>query len=469
MKKNKIMVISIIIAVAVIIGVIGILYVKTDLFKSDETLFYKYLLKAEMIGPQTAEVYQQLAQNSANSNYSKAGTVNCSMASNDNATNIANIQNLFSIKYNTLKNKNLDQLYADYTLSSDNQDIITFRFLKDGNTYALKAENVVTKYLALENNNLKDFFTKLGVEDTSNIPNNLPEVSIEDLTSIEPELLNNIKSTYFTIITDHLERDHFVRITNADKTTTIELSLSEQEIADMGKNILETLKNDDETINFIISKASLMGYDLNIDSLKTSIQEEIDKITDTTFSTEKGYFNLAVTENGKETTALELRITKNNTTGENAQAIYKIDLSESNKITIYANDGKETNIKAVVTFGYETNSFLQNVEILNINEDNSETRIMKMQYQINNYDSNNIEQNIEMEMASEEDSSTIQINVSSETQLKEDVEIEKITDQNATILNNLTSEQLSNLIYAIAMRIQYLYGDQAALLTTVSL
>ena len=469
MKKDKIMVISIIIAVAVIIGAIGILYVKTDLFKSDKTLFYKYLLKAEMIGPQTAEVYQKLAQNSANSNYSKAGTVNCSMASNDNATNIANIQNLFSIKYNTLKNKNLDQLYADYTLSSDNQDIITFRFLKDGNTYALKAENVVTKYLALENNNLKDFFTKLGVEDTSNIPNNLPEVSIEDLTSIEPELLNNIKSTYFTIITDHLERDHFVRITNADKTTTIELSLSEQEIADMGKNILETLKNDDETINFIISKASLMGYDLNIDSLKTSIQEEIDKITDTTFSTEKGYFNLAVTENGKETTALELRITKNNTTGENAQAIYKIDLSESNKITIYANDGKETNIKAVVTFGYETNSFLQNVEILNINEDNSETRIMKMQYQINNYDSNNIEQNIEMEMASEEDSSTIQINVSSETQLKEDVEIEKITDQNATILNNLTSEQLSNLIYAIAMRIQYLYGDQAALLTTVSL
>lgn len=469
MKKDKIMVISIIIAVAVIIGAIGILYVKTDLFKSDKTLFYKYLLKAEMIGPQTAEVYQKLAQNSANSNYSKAGTVNCSMASNDNATNIANIQNLFSIKYNTLKNKNLDQLYADYTLSSDNQDIITFRFLKDGNTYALKAENVVTKYLALENNNLKDFFTKLGVEDTSNIPNNLPEVSIEDLTSIEPELLNNIKSTYFTIITDHLERDHFVRITNADKTTTIELSLSEQEIADMGKNILETLKNDDETINFIISKASLMGYDLNIDSLKTSIQEEIDKITDTTFSTEKGYFNLAVTENGKETTALELRITKNNTTGENAQAIYKIDLSESNKITIYANDGEETNIKAVVTFGYETNSFLQNVEILNINEDNSETRIMKMQYQINNYDSNNIEQNIEMEMASEEDSSTIQINVSSETQLKEDVEIEKITDQNATILNNLTSEQLSNLIYAIAMRIQYLYGDQAALLTTVSL
>lgn len=458
MKKNKTIITVTIITIIIIIFIIALLYFKTDLFKSNETLFYKYLLKTELIEQDVATTYQNLAQNFANSNYSKAGTISSSMASNDNSTNIANIQNLFSIKYNTLKNKDLKQLYSDYTISSDNQDIIIFRFLKDGSTCALKAENVVTKYLGLENRDLKEFFSKIGVKDTSIIPDNLPETSLEEFLKIEPELSNKIKSTYITIITDFFEKDNFIKIKNTNKTTTIELSLTEKEIADLGKRILETLKNDDETINLIINKASLMGYDLNIDSCKTYIQEQIDKITDTTFSEEPGYFKLAVTGNGKETIALELRLICEDDTGNKSQKIYKIDLSESSKLTININDGKTNNIKIVITFGYENNSLLQNIEIFNINDDGSETRILRMQYQINN-NNNNVEQNLELETLSKENNSTIQISMNSTTQLKEDVEIEKITDQNTTILNDLTSEQLSGLIYAITMRVQYLYGN----------
>ena len=44
-------------------------------------------------------------------------------------------------------------------------------------------------------------------------------------------------------------------------------------------------------------------------------------------------------------------------------------------------------------------------------------------------------------------------------QLRQDVQIEKITDKNATILNNQTQEEISNLIYKIVLRVQYLYGD----------
>ncbi len=470
MRKNKIIIISAIITIIIIAIIIGILYVKTDLFKTNEMLFYKYLAKTELIEPEVAGAYQKLAQNMENSNYSKTGIINCSMASNDNITNVANIQNIFSIKYNTLKNKELKQLYADYTASSNNQDLITLRLLKDDNMYALKADNVVSKYLALENTNLRDFFAKLGVKDTKDIPDSIPQITLKELITIEPDLLNNIKSTYFTVISNELNANNFTKITNTDKTITIELSLTQQEIADIEKKILETLKNDDTTINLIINKASLLSYELNIDSLKTSIQEEIDKITDTTYSSEKGYLKLAVTENGKETTALELRIMRNseeNTIEGKVQAIYKMDFSESNKLTIYANDGKENNIKEVITFGHANNSLLQNIEILAINEDSSEKGIARIQYQINDYESNNIGENMEAEIVSEEDNSKIQINANGETQLKQDVEIEKITDQNATKLNNMSSTELSNLIYAIVMRIQYLYGNQINSLTTL--
>lgn len=465
MKKKKIIIIAVIVVILITAAIVGILYVKTDLFKSNEKLFYKYLLETQIVEPEISQRYQKMAENIKTSNYSSNGNISCSMSADDNSTNIANIQSLFNVKYNMLENKGLNQSYADFTLSSNNQNIITMKYLKDGNIYGLKADNIVNKYLALENANLKEFFAKLGVKNVSEIPDSIPHVALEELLSIDAETLSSIKTTYGNVITEKLESNNFTKITNSNKTVTIELSLTEQEVADIEKALLETLKNDNNVLNLIISKAKLLEYELNIDSMKTSIQEQIDEITNKTYSTDSEFMKLAVTENGKSTVKLDFKILVDSTeeSGEvqsKSQLSYSIDLSESNKIIMFVNDGKENNLREDLTFGYEENSILSNIEIFNLDEKgNVKNSVGKIQYQINNYDTNDITQNALITISSE-DNTTIQLNVNNEIQLKQDVQIEKINNTNTEILNNKTSEELSNLIYQIYMRVQYLYGNQ---------
>lgn len=477
MKKSKIIIISIVIVLLIIAGIIGFLYAKTDLFKSNKMLFYKYLAKTQIVEDEAVKVYKQATQNKANNNYSSTGTVTCSMKKNDNATNISDIQQLFTIYYNALENRALNQYYSDYKLSVDNKDVITLRTLKDENTYALKADNVVTNYLALENKDLKSFFAKLGVTDTTQIPDSIPQKGITtEATTIDPGLINNIKTKYLPIINNKLTEDKFIKTVNEDKTTTITLALTEQETVEIIKEILETLKDDDATINLIIQEASNKGYgsDLNADSFKTSLQETIDDftngITNGEYSTAGSFVRLSVTENGKTTTGVELQLTVEQTSSpegsqtllpeqnDTRQVDFKIDLSEKNRVILYANNGTEEAYKAVITFGYETNKFETNIDVSSMDASNVETPLGKLQYQILDYNSANIKQNITLEMI--ESSYRIQVDLNDVTELKSDIQIEKITNQNAIKLNNLTAQQLQDLMQKISARLEYLYADK---------
>lgn len=467
MKKKKVVIISLLVVILIIAGIIGALYIKTDLFKSDETLFYKYLLKTQLLETEISQRYEKALTNINSLNYSSNGTINCSMAANNSETNVANIQNLFSIKYNMLNNKNLKQNYSDFTISANNKDIATIRSLKDDDTFAIKIDNVVDKYLALENKNLKSFFSKIGVEDVSVIPDSMPQDAVERLLDIDKEQLSTIKETYIKILIDKLTKDNFTKITNSDETKTIELSLTEKEIADIVKTVLETLKKDEDTLNLIIEKAATLGYDWNIDSTKTKLQEEIDKITDGEFSAEPGFLKLALKENGEKTIGIDFSM-KVNTAEEGQEKVMtqmslKVDLSESNKITIYTNDGQGNNLKEEISFGYEDNSILTNIEILQLDENNNvKNSVGKVQYEIKNYETEKVNQNIVITIFSPEDNTKVQFNVNDTTQFKQDVNIEKITDENAVILNNKSSQELSGLITAIVLRMQYLFGSEFA-------
>lgn len=461
MKNQKMIIIAIIIAMVIVAGIVGVLYTKTDLLKSDEQLFYKYLFNTQIFDKEISTRYEKIANNIKLSSYSSSGNVGCSTSLNDNSTNIANIQNIFTVKYNVLKNKKTKQSYADFTISQDNKDIETIRYLKENNIYALKADNVVTKYLALESTNLKDFFTRIGVKDVSKIPDFISPISSEELLYINVENLNNIKDVYGGIIKEKLKSNNFNKITNSNKTVTIELSLTEIEIAELKKTILETLKNDEDTLNLIIDKAKNMGYGLNIDSLRTRIQEELDEIATTTYSSER-IFKMAITERESKTIKIDLNmvidIETEDKQKQKRETSFSIDLSESNKIILTTNDGNGKNLKEDISFGYEDNIIAINIDVFDL-KDSQEKNIGRIQYQINNYESKNITQNLLITLLSD-DGTKIQIDANSEIKIKEDIEIEKITDLNSIKLNNMNSEKLNELIYAIDARIKYLYGDK---------
>lgn len=464
MKHKKIMIILVIVAILVATGAIGVLYVKTDLFKTNEQLFFKYLFKTKLIDDEITKKYETVIQNINSSNYSSNGNINCSIAVNNNTTNIANIQNLFSIKYNTLQNKTLNQSYADFAVASDNRDMITFRYLKDNNIYALKSDSIINKYLAVQNSNLRELATKLEIENAQELPDSIPQMSLKEFFKVDDEILKNMISTYSKVLTNKLESNNFSRTTNSDGTKSIELSLTQQEVANIIKAILETIKNDETTLNLIIEKASLLQYELNIDSLKTSIQEQIDEITNTNYSIDADFIKITITENGKETVKVEFQaMIKNTANDKQTEKIEKqyycsIDLMERDKRTIIIKDNEGNNIKQDITFSYNESAITANIDLFHLDENNQiKNNVGKIQYQINHYADDEVNQNIVVALSTE-DNNIIQISIDNIIRLKQDIQIEKITNENALLLNNLSKEDLNNLLERIISRIQYLYG-----------
>ena len=467
MKNKKIFIICIIIVLLIATTIIGVMYWKTDFLKSEETLFYKYLSKTQIINPEVSQRYKAMYQKIKDANYSSSGNVSYSITQNDVSTNVANIQEILSTKYNILCDKNLKQTYADFTLSSANQNIATLKYLKDNNIYALKMDNVVNKYLAIQNTNLKEFASKLGMEDTSKIPNSISQTSLEEVMRIDDSTMNEIKTNYMNLVKESMSKNNFNKIKNSNGTITHEISLSEKETKSLEKAILQQVKNDDTALKIIIEKMQKVGYEVNIDSMKTSIQEKIDDITNGNYSEERGFFKLAITEKKGAVTKIDMNLNINqNESTSNAQLTqntktYNIsaDLSEANKISIILNDGENAG-KAIIAFGYTNNDIVTKIELIDLDENYNEknTKLM-VQYQVNNYNTDDITQNASITL-NNEDSSKGQINFYNDTQIKQDINIEKITDNNAALLNNKSAEELNQLFYQIQKRIEYLYGNQ---------
>ena len=463
--KKKIIVGIVFVLIVVAALIIAGLYIATDTFKSDKEMFFKYLSKTRVLDESFVEKYKEVIKTETQSNYSSSGNITYSTVSGENETSVANVNQLFNIKYNSLKNKDLNQHYADFTLNSNNEDIATIRYLRDNNVYGIKIENVLKKYIAIENNNLKDFYAKLGIQDSENLPNAIATTSIESLLNINENQLDTIKTTYGNILINNLTKKNFIKSKNGTNVT-IKMSLTEREFANILKQELETLKTDGNTLNFIIDKANASGYTLDVETLTKYIQEQIDSINNNTNITDEEFISIAITENNKNVEKIDMIlnyiVNGNNgdmTSVKKESYSLSIDMSQNNKTTIIVNDSNNIS-KIDMSYGNDETKIWENIDVNLIeSETNNSKNICKIKHQIN-YTNNNIIQDITISINSEEDKYISQININDSKELKQDIQIEKITDQNAEILNGKTRQEIQNLLNAIIQRIQFVYGNK---------
>ena len=466
MKGNKKVVIFVIIVILIAALVLCYLYFKTDIFISNKKLFLKYLSTTEVMDKTILQKCQSLNNNISNSNYSSTGEIECSQITKDEETNIDNINKLFLVKYNNLKNRSFNQEYADFTVNSNNEDIITVRYLRDNNIHGLKIENVLRKYIAVENANLKDFFKKLEIKNASYIPNKISIADLRDILTLDDIQKDRLKNTYLNILIDSIDNSKFTKKKNKNDITTISVSLTEKEFANILVKELTTLKNDNETLNLIINKAKKVDYNLNIDSLRTMIQEEIDRINNSK-NTNEEFIKISIVENNKKVIKLDIKI---NIKDEENFSIkdewnFDIDLSQSHNIILNISN-KEKNTRTNISYGYEDNSISLNIDtVLLDNQNNKINDLFKIIYQVNQFNEKIIENNILITYYSNENKDKTQISIKDNKQLKQDIQIEKMTTENMDLLNEKSKEDLDKLLKAIIDRITYVYGETSEIYT----
>lgn len=303
-KKKLIYFLVVILIVLVLCATAVVIYLETDLFKSDKQLFYKYLLEEN----QMLEILSDNVLENDNKSYTTSGNIEYIYEYDDEIEKIKNDEIAKNIQENIKKLGNLEGLngtiestvdntnkkaYYNIKLQKDGSKIMSLELARDEDKYAFKSNELVDTYIGLESNNLKNLATKFGIENTENIPDNIDLSKIyQALLKIDSDEKEHVIETYKEVMVLGIDDSNYSKLKNQKITINdneyitdlYSLSLSKTETIDIVIKMLETLKQDSITLNMIANKIKLIDPNseyASISKLTEQIQvyiEEINKI-----------------------------------------------------------------------------------------------------------------------------------------------------------------------------------------------
>lgn len=482
-KKRIALAIAIPVIIVMIIITTGILlYLNTDMFKSNKTLFLKYLgensenLKAIQDVFESSEYEKKLQDNK----YTETTEIKANYTNNLQTTSedTSNSINKAKIIIKGQKDQPNKYCYKDFklikeedsTISEGNQNndensnsanneqgIAEIEYIQNNDNYGVRFSDLFKQYLLVENNNLKELFEKIGYSEQQldNIPNSfeIDKMTLEDIKFTEEEL-NNIKERYVNIVSKNVTDKNFEKkskqiISINDKnisTNAYILNITNEQLNNLYINLLEDLKQDDIILNKI-----------------EKIQEKISLIK----------------INSSESLNLKEKFIEN--IDSTIEKINKTNIgSQETKIIVYENEGKTIRM-TVQGKDYEINfDFLQEQEenefVITIKKEDIETQKLEINknneglkiYIQNNNTENPIkisfEQNKnETNTNSSNDSSIkyeiknskIEVNIKQKTNIVDNFENQNVlNDQNSIELNKLEKEQLNAVLNQVTNALQ---------------
>lgn len=262
MKKKSLLITIIVLLILLILagGVFAYIYFTTDLLKTDKELFAKYVMqmadKENGIFPNMLVDYgnKKLSTPYENNGSFNVNTDILSEISTKQTSllmqSLLDYGNNTNISFNgKVDNKN-KKVEEDITINYTDTVNLPFKYKQDGDIYGVQADFISPSYIAIENNNLQDFFKKMGISDISTIPNKIESQELQSLKFTEEEL-THIKQQYISPMFEGISEDKFSTIQNNDGSNSYTLDISNVEIRDIVVKMLQTLSNDTMMINKI--------------------------------------------------------------------------------------------------------------------------------------------------------------------------------------------------------------------------
>lgn len=302
-KKLLIVIIALLVIVA---GVFTYLYFNTDFLKSNKDLFMKYISKnsgvLEILGQD--EILKTYNDKEKNTPYE----VNGKLVFSD-SFDTSQLTNLDADAQRAIKNTSItfegstDKLnkysYRNFKLNYSADDSVALEYIQLNDVYGIKLDNIKNKYIAIENNNLKDLAKKLNLGSgvIQIIPDKfeLDKFDYKSIFSDEEKIA--LKEKYSNILLQNLTDDMFSK-GKSEEGTVYTLSLNMAQTERIFKQILSELKNDElifskmgEVIknNFNVNESDISDY---MNNIKNRIEDYINSENST--SSEKLNINVYV-------------------------------------------------------------------------------------------------------------------------------------------------------------------------------
>lgn len=464
-KRNLIIVLSIITGLILIIGGILIyLNIATDIFKSPDEVFYKYLYQngsiADVFDTELLDRYYQRIENNA---YNGTGEITIKTGMNDDSESdtkeFDNLMNNLKLSYTTKSNLPEKKQETEATIAYNDQEQFKFSVVQDNNNYGIKSDEVVYKYLKIKNENLRDIYTKLGVQNSESIPNQFNKIDYNIYKNMNAEDKAKILSTYQNVLNKGILSNHYTKQADVNLNfngqsvvaNAYSLTLTEEEISSLKISLLETLMKDELTLKYLVQFLQLdSSYTVQIKQL---IQEKIDDLKREQIEKNENV-RITVYESNMQllTTIVEM-----------PEANYTINnnVSETNqKVTIVKQSNDGNNINTTITLERNTSDNSNSFKMEQIST-TGETTTDRNAITINlngNVDTGNLELNVKLENLI--GNKLNEINYTDKKEFSSSVNIEGLNDDDSVSLNDMTLEEINSLYKSIVERIQYLYNEK---------
>ena len=451
----------VIVLIFVIIGILAgtaYMFLGTDLFKTPDQLFKKYLLTS--IIDLTQAEYKPY---------------------NEILTKISEKQS--DIKYIASDETEENKIEVNYLANpTDKNSKMNFNMFVEGNEYAsisaiitekifgIQMKDIHDKYLALENRDLKKVAENFLPEEEVN---KIPDVIIfpEKVTPEEKEKLKGIMIKYIAKINESITPDKY--IVEKQVSTTIDsqslvtdkysLIMNENEFSKIILNTILELLNDQEFLIICESRVDAQNIENLKQSINTSLEElekqtkqtqikisiyvENKKTRKTEIISKTGSTEWFLIDNELESSFVVKNVLNKNTSNKIGQEnILKINNKfENNNGTLTIEEKRIFNKKDVEKYKEESSSLFNNTS----KYEDSETKTIIVTTVSDNLIVGEITfeslQNKDIESNDMEEKQEVYTTNKFEINFNPGLEIEQLNQENALILNDYTAEDYTNL------------------------
>lgn len=414
-KNTKILVILIILIVILIIG-IGITYIvfATDMFRSEKKLFFKYVTQIgdSEKGFISNDVIQYF-EKQKNTPYQNNGRISFNITSSDNQEQFDNINKCsidFSGKVDTANSKSEQDIDINY--SNDVKFPISYR--QSENKLGLQTQYVGNKFIAVKIDELDNLSS--GMINFEDIPFSNDEEKVE----IPSDEIKYIQDTYFGILNQELKDTNFAQIVE-DNVKGYKLTLNGEELKNILLKLLETLKNDQTTLDTINEYIKSKG----LDEIKVKdIEKYIEELNDNSeISNEK--FEMTVYVENKKLSKI-------------------VVLFNEGKVTIEKNENANTKQYSISCELYQDN------KTTTVYLNSSFSGLQSLQ---------SITEDWELGIQTSDNTQYVYY-YNNNVEFVENVDIEEFTSDNSLFITDIEEEQLNNFLTAVSERIMQVNSQQ---------
>lgn len=273
-KRRTILVLIILVVILIIAGIFTLLYLRTDLLKSNKTLFVKYIgqttshLQGYINKVSESDYKTRLEQ----SKYTTDTNIEINYSDGELTAKEAPQNPINNLQINITGNvdKISNYRYNDIKLNQNDEEVAELEYIKNGSTYGIRFADLFRQYLLVDDNNLADLLEKLGYnsEEAGKISNSLElENSMSNVLQITEEEIGTLEEKYFAQMFENIDGSNYQKQSNQVieidgnnyTTNAYTLTLTKEQMYDFYLEILNEMKEDE----IILSKIENLDTVLN--------------------------------------------------------------------------------------------------------------------------------------------------------------------------------------------------------------